>query len=346
MAGTYPWGMKRIEVALLPTLALLAAAPARADIVWVGGVSTDIFDEANWDLSGSTVTVIDPGVTIQDNVVIVDAPAPIDVFVPGTQDRFEVGNAYTMRIENSVVFTSDNDGVGGEGGTGFGGGPAIVLTDCADLSTFFIVNGSRLSIDHTSSAHLAGAANPINGSTIDLTLGSMLACPNEVPADFINEHLSKITVDGAQAVVDGNLSVDSDGATGSVARRLAPGTNYCVANPNSTGCPARISLGGSGSLASPIDLLAAPVPNQVGVFFYGLNQVDLPFGNGRLCTAGSLVRLGFVTANGGAATMTLDLSTHGLVPGDVRNFQYWYVDSVGGGAGFNTSDAHSVTFVQ
>ena len=44
--------------------AALAAAAAltpavHADIVWTGAVSSEVFDEANWDLSNSTVTTID-----------------------------------------------------------------------------------------------------------------------------------------------------------------------------------------------------------------------------------------------------------------------------------------------
>ena len=52
----------------------LTASIAQAEITWVGGTSTDIFDESNWDLSNSTVTVIDPNVTIADDAR--DWPGP------------------------------------------------------------------------------------------------------------------------------------------------------------------------------------------------------------------------------------------------------------------------------
>ena len=33
-----------------------------------------------------------------------------------------------------------------------------------------------------------------------------------------------------------------------------------------------------------------------------------------------------------------------VTAGDVRNFQFWYRDFLGGPAGFNTSDALQITF--
>ena len=41
-----------------------------AEIVWTGANGSDIFDEANWDLSDSFVEFIDPNVSIDDDVII------------------------------------------------------------------------------------------------------------------------------------------------------------------------------------------------------------------------------------------------------------------------------------
>ena len=72
-------------------LALPLAPAASADIFWTGAVSGDIFDEANWDLSQSQVTVIDPNVSIDDNVVIRDAPADVILTeTGGGQLRFQL----------------------------------------------------------------------------------------------------------------------------------------------------------------------------------------------------------------------------------------------------------------
>ena len=71
---------------------------------------------------------------------------------------------------------------------------------------------------------------------------------------------------------------------------FTPGTggcsdqNFCSSTPNSTGSPALISATGSDSVsANDIVLFAQPVPNQPGIFFYGPEQIAVPFGNGTLC---------------------------------------------------------------
>ena len=73
------------------TLALALLAPAAAaDIVWTGAVSDDIFDEANWDLSNSTVTVVNPNVSIDDDVRISNTTQPVQIPDIGGQVRFQV----------------------------------------------------------------------------------------------------------------------------------------------------------------------------------------------------------------------------------------------------------------
>jgi hypothetical protein len=74
------------------------------------------------------------------------------------------------------------------------------------------------------------------------------------------------------------------------------GTKYCTANANSTGAPADLSATGSGSSsAGDLTLTSAPVPNQNSIFFHGMNQSQIPFGNGFMCTTGGIVPRGAVT---------------------------------------------------
>ena len=124
------------------------------------------------------------------------------------------------------------------------------------------------------------------------------------------------------------------------------GTSYCTALANSTGAPALLTAVGSAIAAdNALGLLAEPVPNQPGLFFYGDAQNLAPFGNGFLCAGGFLVRLGSpATASGNVAQVLVDLVGEGLVAGDTRHFQYWYRDPVAGGAGFNLSDAVTINF--
>jgi len=124
------------------------------------------------------------------------------------------------------------------------------------------------------------------------------------------------------------------------------GVNYCTANPSSTGAPALMSAQGSTSVAlNTLELTAEPVPNQPFIFFFGPNQIQVPFGNGFLCAGGGLTRiLPPGAASGNRAVRSVDLPTWGIVPG-TRNFQCWFRDPAGGGAAFNTSDGLSIVFV-
>ena len=87
---------------IVPAL-LLSAPAAFADIVWTGAVSTDIFDEANWDLTGSTVTVVDPNVTIDDNVVIANHTAPVEIPDVSGQARFQIGSGFKLTLDNALL---------------------------------------------------------------------------------------------------------------------------------------------------------------------------------------------------------------------------------------------------
>ena len=86
----------------LPLVLALACAPvASPDILWTGAVSGDMFDEANWDLSQSSVTVIDPNVTIDDNVIIRDAPADVILTeTGGGQLRFWIHQTKASDLQN------------------------------------------------------------------------------------------------------------------------------------------------------------------------------------------------------------------------------------------------------
>ena len=145
-------------------------------------------------------------------------------------------------------------------------------------------------------------------------------------------------------------SADSEQAPGSVWRAQADDLNLvlrgstglgelnCTANTNSTGAPASIDAIGSASVsAGDLTLHSTPVPNQASVFFHGTNQIQLPFGDGFLCTSGDVRRGRVVHASGGTASYTYDnshprRSLTGL-EGTTRNFQHWFRDPMGGQRG-------------
>ncbi len=143
--------------------------------------------------------------------------------------------------------------------------------------------------------------------------------------------------------------------TGTLQIACSAPLTYCVGAPNSVGPGAAISLTGSVSVFVNDALLNATgtPPDQFGLFFYGPNQIQIPFGDGFRCVGGGVYRLGAVISDAsGYAFDVLDYtqppmnagSGH-VSPGDSWNFQYWYRDPSGpGGTGSNTSNALAVTF--
>jgi hypothetical protein len=134
------------------------------------------------------------------------------------------------------------------------------------------------------------------------------------------------------------------------------GTNYCVANANSTGSATSIIAAGSASVAlNALTLSASPCPaTQNGLFFYGPNPAQLQFGNGFRCiSAGAtgIGRLPIVQADaGGVAAHAVDLTSPPtaatlITAGTTWYFQFWYRDPSAGGAFYNLSDGVQVDFL-
>ncbi len=134
-----------------------------------------------------------------------------------------------------------------------------------------------------------------------------------------------------------------------------PATSYCTTSINSAGYRALMNLQGTVSLNDNSCVLVTTglVPNQPGLYYYGPDQISLPFGNGTRCVGGTVFRLNpsQVSSALGVATRILDFTQAPLnsgpgmiVPGSTWNFQYWYRDPAGGGSNFNLSDGLSITF--
>jgi hypothetical protein len=130
---------------------------------------------------------------------------------------------------------------------------------------------------------------------------------------------------------------------------------YCSTSPNSNGSGALIGSVGTPSLgANSFSLtVTAASSNKPGIFYYGPNQLQVPFGDGFRCVgAGGLgvFRLPVVfTDLFGDVSHSLDFSVGGTLSdniqaGELWNFQFWYRDPAAGGATFNLSDALEVTF--
>ena len=91
------------------------------------------------------------------------------------------------------------------------------------------------------------------------------------------------------------------------------------------------------------------MPNQNGIFFFGADQDQVPFGNGFLCVGGMLFRLDVELAAGNVLTHAVDFgappASQQIAAGTTWNFQAWFRDPVAGGANFDLSDALTIAFV-
>lgn len=124
--------------------------------------------------------------------------------------------------------------------------------------------------------------------------------------------------------------------------------SYCVALPNSTGATATLASSGHTSVVWNDLVLSCSglPPNTFGLFYAGTQRDQTPLGNGFRCLGGSVVRYPIVHADaGGFAAQAIDLGSPllGVAPGDVRQFQMFYRNPAGGGAGFNLSDGIEIT---
>lgn len=127
---------------------------------------------------------------------------------------------------------------------------------------------------------------------------------------------------------------------------------FCDSNANSSGAVADIAFVGSTSVAAN-DLVfeAGPAPANVsGLFFYGRNAAQQPFGDGVLCVGAPQFRLAVGTTDAAgfarhAFDVTAPPSPAGQVTAGTRwHVQYWFRDTAAQGAGFNTSRALAVDF--
>ena len=110
------------------------------------------------------------------------------------------------------------------------------------------------------------------------------------------------------------------------------------------------SLGSNSVSANDLTLGASPVPNvQFGIFYYGPNEIEIPFGNGIRCVGGSVTRLPVEQSDTWynithAVNNTSFPHSINLTAGSTWKFQCWFRDPPAGGSTFNLSTGLSVTF--
>lgn len=127
--------------------------------------------------------------------------------------------------------------------------------------------------------------------------------------------------------------------------------SYCTTSPNSAGAGTLMQSFGSTSISAndfAVGTVGNPV-HQFGLFFMGPAQTSTPLGDGTLCVSGQLVRYGAQLTDGAGASYraidnTIPPASGHLTVGSTWNWQWWYRDQPAGGAGYNLSDALTVTF--
>lgn len=165
--------------------------------------------------------------------------------------------------------------------------------------------------------------------------------PVDFPTSFATDH-------------DGELYILSNagGEIYKIVEDTCNTANYCTSTVNTAGTAATISATGSTQISSNDFTLRANglLPNKVGLFFYGPNQIQVPFGEGFRCVGGSIFRMNPPdVANGsGFVQRPIDYATPPqpagqILAGSTWNFQYWYRDSTAPGL-FNLTDGLEASF--
>lgn len=133
-----------------------------------------------------------------------------------------------------------------------------------------------------------------------------------------------------------------------------PPTNYCIGAPNSVGSGAHMTWLGAPNLGAndfQVGSFGLPI-NTSCIFLYGDVATQTPFGNGYLCVDSPFRRIGVLQASiAGDVFRPIDFTrlpfasgAFGITTGSTWNFQVWYRNVAGGGAGFNLSDGLRVCF--
>jgi hypothetical protein len=136
---------------------------------------------------------------------------------------------------------------------------------------------------------------------------------------------------------------------------LGVGETYCQAALNSQGNSASISF--SGSLVLEQQSFTLSVTGQTihaasfGMFTYGTQPTNVPFGNGYLCVspfAPGIYRMPTQALTQPTLLLAMEDASAQfalLTPGSSWYFQFWYRDPNAGGSNFNLSNGLHVIFV-
>lgn len=230
---------KELPTILGACLALIGTATA-ATITWTGsGDGVSLFQEANWDAAGNTLTgdyiPKGPGTTPHDLVINIAGSVGGTNGWGGTLD---LGNDGSLTVDGAAnYFRMSTTSVLKNGTAYFSAGNAnfdfrgtwdnmnVEIGNGIDVptGTLALINGTTLdtqwlaynnvTLNDASSVGIRGNGNVFQNGTIDfLDLDSTLVFTGgKNVADVTSEHLSNFTVNGEAAVLGTNINIFTDG---------------------------------------------------------------------------------------------------------------------------------------
>jgi hypothetical protein len=202
---------------------------------------------------------------------------------------------------------------------------------------------------------------PLIGSTIVEDLAGTVSSPNNAIGTLViggsNANLY-VPVDSTTTFSDSSSGMSGwirlQGSIVAQASCSDGVSTFCYSFPNTSGNTAGLMIAGSTSVSSnDLTLMAGPMPNQWGIFYYGQGMVNggggAVFGEGIRCVGGSTYRMPPRLASFNMLVYTMDLTsppaaTGEITPGSSWNFQAWFRDPQGGPSGFNLSNAVTIDF--
>ena len=213
---------------------------------------------------------------------------------------------------------------------------SVITTILSGTLTVTPLVGSTTSTDLTG---MSAGAQPLSGTISSASGGTFMTSPQVSTFSFTDPGSGM----SATMTLTGTLEGDNDCQTTS---------NYCTANPNTTGLPAHIFASGSTSIyANNLTLECSNLPkNKFGYFLFAPATGFIPnFGgsSGNLCLSGKVVRFSKdVMYSGSAQAVSYSPDMTNLPSstvwgiGETQYFQYWTRDK----GTSNTSEGLAVTF--
>ncbi|MCG8377996.1 MAG: PEP-CTERM sorting domain-containing protein [Proteobacteria bacterium] len=211
-----------LSFSLFAVLCIAVSQVSAGTITWDdGGDMLSTFQEANWTAVDGAAGTDPPA-----NFVNAEVDVLADVVVGGSftaggtagaGGHFDLGSGFGLTVKDDATFRM-RTGTNPKGIRGVSGGAAetLVVTDTADVISQFLLNMTASLSDAATLTLHGGGNGAVNQSTIDLATDwtGSITWPNFDVSGSLT--IGKITVGGNAAVEGVNVSVTSDGGSGSV----------------------------------------------------------------------------------------------------------------------------------